>query len=65
MEYNVQTPGFLGFEYICATYNRVMAQDMIFDRVEHAQPHDYSWPAASYHANIPVRKSIQQKKVEP
>ena len=36
--YNVQTPRFLGFDYIYATYNRRMAQDMIFDRVELAQP---------------------------
>ena len=29
-----------------------MAQDMIFDRVELAEPHEYSWLAAPYHANI-------------
>ena len=63
VEYNVQTPRFLGFQYICATtYNRGMSQDMIFNRVELAQPDEYSWPAAPYHANIPVRKSIQYKK---
>ena len=33
-------------------YNRGMAQDMIFNRVELAQPHEYSWQAAPYHANI-------------
>ena len=60
----MQTPRFLGFEYICGinTYNRGMAQYMIFNRVELAQPHEYSWPAAPYHANIPVRKSIRHKK---
>ena len=65
VEYNVQTPRFLGFEYVCATYNRGVAQDMVFNRVELAQPHEYSWPAAPYHANIPVRKSIRHKKTEP
>ena len=38
-----------------------MAHEMIFDRVELAQPHEYSWPAAPVHANIPVRKSIHHK----
>ena len=28
VEYNVQTPRFIGFEYICATYNHGMAQDI-------------------------------------
>ena len=57
-------PRFLGFEYVCAinTYNRGMAQDMIFDLVGLAQPHEYSWPAAPYQANI--RTSIQHKKNE-
>ena len=63
IEYNMQTPIFLGFDYICVAYNRGMAQDMIFDRSELAQPHEYSWPAVPYHANI--RKSIQHKKMEP
>ena len=64
-EYIVQTPRFLGSDYICAinTYNRGMAQDIIFDRVNLAQPHEYSWPAAPYHANI--RKSTQHGKMEP
>ena len=53
----MQTPKFFGFDNICATYNRGMAQDIIFDRVELAQPHKYSWPTAPYHANI--RKSLQ------
>ena len=53
----MQTPKFLGFDNICATYNRGMAQDIIFDRVELAQPHEYSWPTAPYHANI--QKSLQ------
>ena len=30
-------------------HNRGMAQDMIFDRVELAQLHEYSWPSGSYH----------------
>ena len=55
----MQTPRFLGFDNICATYNRGIAQSMTFDRVELAQPHEYSWPAAPYHANI--RKSLQHK----
>ena len=59
---NVQTPIFLGFDYTCATYNRGMAQDMNFDRVELAQAHEYSWPTTPYHAN--TRKSIQHKKME-
>ena len=41
-----------------------MAQDMIANRVELAQPHEYSWLAAPYHANILVRKSIRHKKMD-
>ena len=38
------------------------AEDMIFDRgVELAQPHEYSWRATPYDANI--RKSIQHNKL--
>ena len=59
----MQTPRFLGFDYICATYNLSMAQDMIFDRVELAQAHEYSWPAAPYHANMPSAEEHPNKKM--
>ena len=39
-----------------------MAQDIIFDRMELVQPHDYSWPAAPYHANIRKEEHPSQKK---
>ena len=38
-----------------------MPQDVIFDRVGLAQPHEHSWPAAPYHASI-LRNSIQHEK---
>ena len=34
-----------------------MAQDMISNLMELVQPQEYRWPAAQYHANIPLRKT--------
>ena len=40
-----------------------MAQDMIFDGVELAQPHEYNWPAVPYHANIRMEEHPTNEEV--
>ena len=61
----MQMPRFFGFEEMCATFIRGMAQDAMFDRVELAEPYfiEYSWSAVPLNRNI--RKNIQNKEIEP
>ena len=46
---------------ICTTYNRGMVLDMIFDRVELAQSHEFSCLAAPYYISIRTQKHRTQK----